>query len=110
VLIDLNIEAKLRKHLVRDFSIESPLTFQRLATTEEQRRLSPADQAPQTGRQASTEGRRHRRSGGDAAHILRQLLRKRIESFLDGSAHVIRDMQLDGGKSASAIDLVRETD
>jgi hypothetical protein len=83
VLIDLDIETKLRKHLVDDFDVTNPLTFHRLAITEEQISVYrlPTKPRKQGDRRAP-----HIVDTVEAeampAHTLRRLLRERIEGFM----------------------------
>jgi hypothetical protein len=87
VLIDVDIEAKLRKHLMDDFSVMNPLTFHRLAITDDQIRTYGLPTKP---RKQGDKRAQHIVETVEAeampARILRQLLRERIESFMPKGA------------------------
>jgi hypothetical protein len=87
VLIDIDIEVKLRKHLMDDFGVMNQLKFHRLAITDDQ--ISTYG-LPTKPRKRGEKRARHIVETVEAeampAHILRQLLRERIESFMPKGA------------------------
>jgi hypothetical protein len=79
VLIDTDIEAKLRGHLKSD----SPLTFHRLAINQDQiERYDLPTKARKTGDRRSQEVTATVEAEALPAHNLRALLREKIESFI----------------------------
>jgi hypothetical protein len=87
VRIDVDIEAKLRKHLIDDFSVTNRLTFHSLAITRDQ---ISAYRLPTMPRKTGDRRALHIADTVEAeampAHMLRRLLREKVENFMPEGA------------------------
>jgi hypothetical protein len=89
VLIDRDIEAKLRQHLAND-EVENPLTFRRLAITEAQiARYDLPTKPRKTGDRRALHVHQTVEAEALPAGVLRSLLREEVESFLPARALAI---------------------
>jgi hypothetical protein len=87
VLIDVDIEAKLRKHLIDDFSVTNRLTFHRLAITRDQISVYRLPTKPRrTGDRRALHIAETVEAEAMPAQMLRRLLREKVENFMPEGA------------------------